>query len=107
MHVFIIQVNVLGVDTPSTDPANMPIYYCHEFLQPNGVPLLEYVANLDAIPPNGTTIVLGAPKIRNGTGGHTRIFAFIEDEDKIIGSAASVHGALLFILAFILALILM
>ena len=80
---------MLGVDTPSIDPAAKPGFLCHRFLQPNGVPLLEYVANLDAIPPNGTTIVLGAPKIRNGTGGHTRIFAFLDDNDDMTGSACS------------------
>ena len=80
------QVGVLGVDTPSTDPAKVtkPMYGknypCHMYLQPNQVPLLEYVANLDAIPNNGTTMFLGAIKSRGGTGGPVRIFAIIEDD---------------------------
>jgi len=81
---------VVGVDTASVDPAAAkPGSLCHKFLQPNGVPLLEYVANLDAIPPNGTTIVLGAPKIRNGTGGQTRIFAFLKSNGDMSGAARS------------------
>ncbi|WAQ95859.1 hypothetical protein MAR_028549 [Mya arenaria] len=75
------QVSVVGVDTPSADPGIAPEYYCHNHLQPNGVPLVEYVANLDAIPVRGTTIVLGAIKMRDGTGGPTRIFALLDDEN--------------------------
>ncbi|WAQ96642.1 ISAHY-like protein [Mya arenaria] len=82
------QVHVIGVDTPSTDPANLPVYYCHKLLQPNNMPLLEYVANLDAIPKTGTTIILGAPKIRNGTGGHTRILAFLPDDGEDVTGGA-------------------
>ncbi|XP_060569731.1 uncharacterized protein LOC132728128 [Ruditapes philippinarum] len=67
------QINVLGVDTPSTDPAQPPVYPCHMYLQPNNVPLMEYVANLDSIPVRNTTIVLGAMKVRDGTGGPTRV----------------------------------
>ncbi|WAQ96643.1 hypothetical protein MAR_029333 [Mya arenaria] len=39
---------------------------CHNLLQPNNMSLLEYVANLDAIPRTGTTIVLGI-RLRFGT----------------------------------------
>ena len=80
------QVGVLGSDTPSTDPARPSkdpyghTYPCHMYLQPNEVPLLEYVAHLDSIPNNGTTIFLGAIKSRDGTGGHTRILAVIDEE---------------------------
>lgn len=84
------QVSVVGTDTPSIDPGNPPGYPCHMYLQPNDVPLLEYVANLDRIPPRGTTIVLGAMKVRGGSGGPTRIFAFMDEEmDHLFGSAPS------------------
>jgi kynurenine formamidase len=38
---------------------------------------VEVLANLDAIPPTGATIVLGAPKVTGGTGGPTRVYALI------------------------------
>lgn len=88
-----MQVSVVGVDTPSTDPGVAPEYFCHNFLQPMGVPLLEYVANLDAIPPAGTTIVLGSMKMRAGTGGPTRIFALIEDKNDGFFNDARLTGA--------------
>ena len=78
------QVVVVGVDTPSADPAKVTKdpygfnYPCHMYLQPAEVPLLEYVAHLDDVPKNGTTMFLGAIKSRDGTGGPTRIFAIIE-----------------------------
>ena len=80
------QVGVVGVDTPSTDPAQPTSdpygfnYPCHMYLQPAQVPLLEYVAHLDAVPENDTTIFLGAIKSRDGTGGPTRIFAVLDSE---------------------------
>ncbi|KAL4239755.1 hypothetical protein ACF0H5_000558 [Mactra antiquata] len=82
------QVSVLGVDTPSTDPGQADEYYCHMLLQPNDVPLLEYVANLDSVPQRGTTIVLGTMKVRRGTGGPTRIFALIDDQDQTYFNSA-------------------
>lgn len=80
------QVNVVGVDTPSVDPAQPNFLPCHFILQNNDVPLLEYVANLDAIPLRGTTIVIGAPKFRDGTGGPTRVLAIVNEDQK--GSSA-------------------
>lgn len=82
------QINVLGVDTPSTDPAQPPVYPCHIYLQNNNVPLLEYVANLDSIPVRNTTMVLGSIKVRDGTGGPTRIFAIIDEEDGGVSDSA-------------------
>ena len=81
------QVSVVGVDTNSVDPGQpspghgFP-YPCHFHLQPNNVPLLENVANLDSIPVKGTTIILGGIKTRSGTGGPTRVVAFVEDENE-------------------------
>ena len=95
------QVGVVGVDTPSTDPAkvtNDPYgfnYPCHMYLQPAQVPLLEYVAHLDDVPKNGTTMFLGAIKSRDGTGGPTRIFAIIEPDpcDRTTGGAERIAVA--------------
>ncbi|KAL4239752.1 hypothetical protein ACF0H5_000555 [Mactra antiquata] len=87
------QVGVVGVDTPSTDPGQADGYYCHMYLQPNQVPLLEYVANLDSVPARGTTMVLGAMKMRDGTGGPTRIFAFMDDMDGDGTNTANMYSS--------------
>ncbi|MDT8346081.1 MAG: cyclase family protein, partial [Thermohalobaculum sp.] len=38
---------------------------------------IECLANLDRLPATGATLVVGAPKVRGGTGGPARIFALI------------------------------
>ena len=73
------QVGSVGVDTPSTDPGNLKGYPCHRYLMPNQILLIEYVAHLDTIPRNETTIILGAIKHRGGTGGPTRVLAILQE----------------------------
>ena len=97
------QVSVVGVDTMSLDPGQSPDTYgrpypCHHHLQPENVPLLENVANLDAIPPTGTTIVLGGLKTKTGTGGPIRILAIHDDDAyKAVDSSVSVVSPLYFL----------
>lgn len=81
------KASILGVDTMSLDPGHSWLtdtygkpYPCHHYLQPKNVPLLENVANLDAIPPAGTTMFLGGLKTKTGTGSPTRILAVVEDQ---------------------------
>ena len=76
------RVSMLGVDTPSLDPGQTKVapYACHTLLQPNNIPLLEYVANLDNIPVSGTTVFLGGIRTRGGTGGPTRVLAVVDDD---------------------------
>lgn len=38
---------------------------------------VEALANLDALPAKGETLVVGAPNVRGGTGGPTRVFALV------------------------------
>ena len=78
------QVSIIGTDTNSVDPGQPSPGYgypypCHFHLQPNNVPLLENLANLDSIPPCGTTIFIGGIKTRGGTGGPARVLAIIDD----------------------------
>lgn len=104
------QVSVVGVDTMSLDPGQPADVYgspypCHHHLQPENVPLLENVANLDAIPCNGTTIFLGGLKTRTGTGSPTRIFAIIDDDGnskKGVSDHADVVASNSFIVLLIL-----
>ena len=38
---------------------------------------LEGAANLDQLPANGATLIVGAPKVRGGTGGPSRVLALV------------------------------
>ena len=97
------QVGSVGVDTPSTDPGHLNGYPCHRYLLPNQIPLIEYVAHLDTIPCNETTIILGAIKHRGGTGGPTRVLALLREEgDDPTGGAVKMTQGILGCFAVVL-----
>jgi kynurenine formamidase len=65
----------IGVDVLSFDPGIDENYTGHKTLFTAGKWGVECVANLDKIPKNGATIIVGAPKVGNATGGFTRLIA--------------------------------
>jgi kynurenine formamidase len=81
-HLLLTERNVkgIGVDTLSLDTGlethggAFPVHY--EWLG-SGRWGVEAVANLDALPANGATLVLGGPKVRGGTGGPSRVIALV------------------------------
>ncbi len=74
-----MEAGVVGmlVDTLSLDIGPSQDFATHYVWLPSGRWGVECVANLDAVPANGATLVLGAPKIRGATGGPSRIFALV------------------------------
>ena len=67
----------IAVDTLSLDFGASPDFIVHNTWLPAGRYGIEAVANLDKLPASGATIVVGAPKVKGGTGGPARVFAFI------------------------------
>lgn len=67
----------IAVDTLSLDHGRSPDFATHYTWLPEGKWGLEAAANLDKLPVKGTTLVLGAPKHRGGTGGPARAFALV------------------------------
>lgn len=67
----------LAVDTLSLDPGASPDLPVHRCWLPSGRWGLECVAALDAVPPHGATLVVGAPKIVGATGGPCRLIALV------------------------------
>ena len=65
----------IGVDTLSLDPGNSTDFQAHINALQAGLYGIEGLANLGTVPPVGTTIVVGAPKHRGGSGGPARVFA--------------------------------
>jgi kynurenine formamidase len=65
----------IGVDVLSFDPGIDENYIGHKTLFAAGKWGVECVANLDKIPKTGATIIVGAPKVGEATGGFSRIFA--------------------------------
>ncbi|MEO3997747.1 cyclase family protein [Mesorhizobium sp. CAU 1732] len=65
----------IAVDTMSLDFGQSPDFAVHYSWLPSGRYGIEGVANLDRLPASGATIIVGAPKMRGGTGGPARVFA--------------------------------
>ena len=70
-------IKAIAVDTLSLDFGPSPDFIVHRTWLPAGRYGIEGLANLDALPARGATIVVGAPKVRGGTGGPARVFGFI------------------------------
>jgi len=67
----------MAVDTLSLDFGPSPDFATHYEWLPTNRWGLECIANLGALPATGATLVVGAPKLRGGTGGPARVFAMI------------------------------
>ncbi|MFY2789912.1 cyclase family protein [Rhodococcus sp. MALMAid1271] len=67
----------IGVDTLSLDRMNDRLYPAHTAVLGAGRYGIEALANLDAVPPAGATVVIGAPKHAGATGGPCRVFAVV------------------------------
>lgn len=67
----------IGVDTLSLDHGPSTDFATHHVWLSAGRYGVECLANLDAVPNVGATIIVGAPKHKGGTGGPARVFAAI------------------------------
>lgn len=67
----------IAVDTMSLDNGASKDFAVHSSWLPAGRWGLENVANLDQVPANGATLVVGIPKVKDATGGPTRLFALV------------------------------
>lgn len=67
----------LAVDTLSLDHGPSADFATHYAWLPTNRWGLECVAGLEALPPVGATLIVGAPKHRGGSGGPTRVLALV------------------------------
>jgi kynurenine formamidase len=67
----------LAVDSLSLDYGKSMDFAVHYAWLPTNRWGLECIANLDALPAAGATLIVGAPKHRGGTGGPARVMAMV------------------------------
>jgi kynurenine formamidase len=67
----------IGVDTLSQDPGNSTDFGTHLTILGAGKYGVEGIASLDQVPALGATIVVGAPKHLNASGGPARVLALV------------------------------
>ena len=70
-------VTGIAVDTLSLDHGPSADFATHYAWLPTNRWGIECLANLDAVPAVGATMVVGAPKIKGGTGGPSRIITLV------------------------------
>jgi kynurenine formamidase len=71
------QVNGIAVDTLSLDYGPSADFATHYRWLPAERWGMEAVANLDAVPARGATLIVGGPKIAGATGGMSRLIALM------------------------------
>jgi len=71
------QVAGIAVDTMSLDNGPSQDFKTHQLWLPSGRWGLENVANLDKVPEAGATLVVGASKVKDSTGGLARVIALV------------------------------
>jgi kynurenine formamidase len=71
------QVAGIAVDTMSLDNGASDEFKTHQIWLPSGRWGLENVANLDKVPEAGATLVVGAAKVKDATGGLARVMALV------------------------------
>jgi kynurenine formamidase len=71
------QVNGIAVDTLSLDYGPSADFATHYRWLPANRWGMEAVANLDDVPPRGSTLIVGGPKIAGATGGMSRLIALV------------------------------
>lgn len=74
-------INVLGVDTPSTDYGQSANFLVHQTIAKAGICGLENVAYVNRLPPKGSTIFVGVIKLFDGSGGPARTIAVFSPDD--------------------------
>jgi len=71
------RVQGLAVDTLSLDHGPSKDFKTHYLWLPSGRWGLENVANLDRVPASGATLVAGVAKVKDATGGPSRVVALV------------------------------
>lgn len=71
------QVAGIATDTMSLDCGASQDFRTHQLWLPSGRWGLENLANLDKVPESGATVVVGAAKVKDATGGLARVLALV------------------------------
>ena len=72
------KIGAIGLVTASIDRGQSQLFESHRILFKAGIPALENVANLDALPVKGFEVIALPMKIEGGSGGPLRIIAILK-----------------------------
>ena len=74
------KIGAVGIDTPSIDFGQSKDFAAHVELMPHNIPAFENVADMNGLPPTGSTIIALPMKIEGGSGGPLRIVAHLPEK---------------------------
>lgn len=69
--------DVVGIDTLSIDHGPSKDFATHVVVLRANKYQIENMANLDALPPTGATVVIGVLPVKEGSQAQARIYAFL------------------------------
>ena len=75
------KIRGLGIDTLSIDPGQSKEFPVHRLLNGSGLYGLENVAALDQLPAREFVVIVSPLKLKNGSGGPTRLYACLPKAD--------------------------
>ncbi len=90
-------VSGVGIDTLSVDHGPSKQLKAHRTLHRKGIFHIENVANLERLPPVGTTIVVAPIPIRGGSGSPCRVFALLSPG---VAQTSAPHGGGKYLIEF-------
>ena len=67
----------IGIDTPSIDRGLSANFETHEVMLSANKYQIENLANLDELPPTGTTVIVGVLPVRDGSQAQARVLAIL------------------------------
>lgn len=77
----------LGIDTLGIDPGHVADFAVHrDVTLPRGVWHVESLTNLAAVPPDGSWVVVGVPRVAGASGFPARVLALVPDRPHSIPS---------------------
>ncbi len=67
----------VGTDTPGVEPGNDSAFSVNKLTLEQGRIVIEYLTNLERLPPTGATLVIGVLPLTGGTGSPAAVLAFV------------------------------
>ncbi|HXV45838.1 MAG TPA: cyclase family protein [Nitrososphaera sp.] len=76
-YLAIKKVNAVAIDGPSIDAGRDVKFTVHKILLPRNILIVENLCNLDKIPANRFTLMIGSLKLGGATGSPARVLALV------------------------------
>ena len=77
----------IGVDSPAVEAAGSEFFPTHRIMSQCDMLALEFLANVDQLPPTGALVVVGMVKLDDASGPPARVLALVNDDCSCFSGA--------------------